>query len=107
MPLPAESRRSLACTNVIENMNGTIRRSCRNVKRWLDAAIALRWTRTAVIEAAKGFRRLKVHKQLSALRDARDSLDHAREAVSPPQPSTSTVPFSTSVGTFPLPVPVE
>ena len=31
--LPAELRRSLACTNIIENMNGTIRRVCRNVKR--------------------------------------------------------------------------
>jgi putative transposase len=31
--LPAELRRSLPCTNIIENMNGTIRRICRNVKR--------------------------------------------------------------------------
>jgi len=36
--LPTELRRSLACTNIIENMNGTIRRICRNVKRWRDAA---------------------------------------------------------------------
>ena len=42
--LPAELRRSLACTNIIENMNGTIRRVCRNVKRWKDASMALRWT---------------------------------------------------------------
>jgi putative transposase len=28
--LPAELRRSLACTNIIENMMGTIRRVCRN-----------------------------------------------------------------------------
>jgi len=31
--LPAELRRSLACTNIIENMMGTVRRVCRNVKR--------------------------------------------------------------------------
>ena len=30
--LPAELRRSLACTNIIENMMGTIRRVSRNVK---------------------------------------------------------------------------
>jgi putative transposase len=45
--LPAELRRSLACTNIIENMNGTVRRVCRNVKHWRDAAMALRWTAAA------------------------------------------------------------
>ena len=62
--LPVELRRSLACTNIIENMNGTIRRVCRNVKRWRDAWMALRWTGAAMMEAAKGFRRLKARKQL-------------------------------------------
>src|SRR6266487_2458084 len=32
--LPTPLRRSLACTNSIENMMGTVRRVCRNVKRW-------------------------------------------------------------------------
>lgn len=68
--LPAELRRSLACTNIIENMNGTIRQVCRNVKRWQDASMALRWTSAAMLEAAKGFRRLKAHKQLPTLRAA-------------------------------------
>lgn len=68
--LPAELRRSLACTNIIENMNGTVRRVCRNVKRWQDASMALRWTAAAMLEAAKGFRRLKAHKQLPTLRSA-------------------------------------
>ena len=62
--LPVELRRSLACTNVIENMNGTIRQVCRNVKRWRDAKMVLRWTGAAMLEAAKGFRRLKARKQL-------------------------------------------
>ena len=68
--LPIQLRRSLACTNIIENMNGSIRRICRNVKRWRDAAMALRWTGAAMFEAAKGFRRLKAHKQLPSLRAA-------------------------------------
>ena len=68
--LPGELRRALACTNVIENMNGTIRQVCRNVKRWRDASMALRWTGAAMLEAAKGFRRLKAHKQLPILRAA-------------------------------------
>ena len=68
--LPRSLRRSLACTNIIENMMGTIRRVCRNVKRWRDASMALRWTAAAMQEAAKGFRRLKACKQLPLLRAA-------------------------------------
>ena len=68
--LPMQLRRSLACTNIIENMNGTIRRVCRNVKRWRDTTMALRWTAAGMMEAAKGFRRLKACKQLPALRTA-------------------------------------
>jgi len=68
--LPAKLRRSLACTNSIENMMGTVRRVCRNVKRWQNAAMALRWTAAGMLEAAKGFRRLKAYKHLPALRAA-------------------------------------
>src|SRR5208337_2240456 len=32
--LPPELRRSLACTNIIENVMGTVRRVSRNVKYW-------------------------------------------------------------------------
>jgi hypothetical protein len=67
--LPSHLRRSLACTNIIENMIGTVRRVCRNVKRWDSASMALRSTATAMlIEARKGFRKLKAYKQLAALR---------------------------------------
>jgi putative transposase len=68
--LPKELRRSLACTNIIENVMSTVRRVCRNVKRWRSASMAMRWTAAAMHEAAKGFRRLKAHKQLPALRAA-------------------------------------
>ena len=80
--LPAELRRSLACTNIIENMNGTMRRVCRNVKRWRDAAMALRWTAAAMLEAAKGFRRLKAHRQLPILKAAL-AAHAARHTVNP------------------------
>ena len=68
--LPKELRRSLACTNMIENVMGTVRRVCRNVKRWRSASMAMRWTAAAMQEAAKGFRRLKAHRQLPVLRAA-------------------------------------
>src|SRR5438128_6136928 len=68
--LPAQLRRSLACTNSIENMMGTVRRVCRNVKRWRNAGMALRWTAAGMMEAIKGFRRLKAYKHLPALKAA-------------------------------------
>jgi putative transposase len=68
--LPSQLRRALACTNIIENMMGTVRRVCRNVKRWRTASMALRWTAAAMLEAKKGFRKLKAYKQLPALRMA-------------------------------------
>jgi hypothetical protein len=57
-------------TNSIENMMGTVRRVCRNVKRWRNADMALRWTVAGIMEAAKGFRRLKAYKQLPELKAA-------------------------------------
>src|SRR6266851_6604145 len=80
--LPVELRRSLACTNIIENMNGTIRQVCRNVKRWRDATMALRWTAAGMMEAAKGFRRLKAHRQLPILRAAL-AAHQAKHAINP------------------------
>src|SRR5271157_1322857 len=68
--LPTELRRALACTNIIENMMSTVRRVCRNVKRWRSTSMALRWTAAAMQEAKKGFRKLKAYKQLPALRMA-------------------------------------
>ncbi len=39
--LPKELRRALACTTMIENVMGTVRRVCRNVKRWRSASMAM------------------------------------------------------------------
>jgi len=68
--LPPELRRSLACTNIIENVMGTVRRVSRNVKYWRSPSMALRWASAAMQEAAKGFRRLKAYKQLPLLQAA-------------------------------------
>jgi putative transposase len=78
--LPADLRRSLACTNIVENVMGTVRRVCRNVKRWRSASMALRWTAAAMQEAAKGFRRLKAYKHLPALRAALAAHQHRGSA---------------------------
>src|SRR6478672_5211388 len=82
LKLPKELRRSLACTNIAENMMGTIRRVTRNVKRWRNAGMALRWVAAGMIEANKGFRRLKAHKQLPVLRAALQA-HHDRITINP------------------------
>ena len=51
-------------------MNSIIRQVCRNVKRWRNAKIGLRWTAAGMLEAKKGFRRLKAHKHLPVLKAA-------------------------------------
>ena len=60
--LPHELRRSLACTNIVENALGTVRQVTRNVKRWRHAEMALRWTAAGLLEAQKTFHRLKAYR---------------------------------------------
>ena len=80
-PQPSIGARSLIpVTNIIESMNSIIRQVCRNVKRWRDASMALRWTAAGMMEAKKGFRRLRAHKQLPTLRSALLTRQMARQA---------------------------
>jgi len=59
--------RTLRSTNVIENLQGSIGDLTRRVKRWRSGSMALRWTVTALMEAAKGFRRIRGHHDIVAL----------------------------------------
>jgi transposase-like protein len=60
-------RQSLATTNAIESLISRSRHVKRNVKRWRGGQMVLRWTAAAVLEAVKGFRRLKGHKDMPKL----------------------------------------
>ena len=51
--------RTLRTTNAIENLQGTIRRVTRNVRRWRNGSMAIRWVATALVEAEGRFRRIK------------------------------------------------
>lgn len=61
---------------------GTIRSVTRHVKRWRDAGIALRWVAARMIEANKGFRPLKAHKQFAILSAALQA-HHDRMTITP------------------------
>jgi transposase-like protein len=65
--LPPTLRRTFATTNAIENMNGSLRRIARNVKRWKDETMIRRWVALGLVEAQKGFRRVKGHKDMPLL----------------------------------------
>lgn len=65
--LPKSLARTFSTTNAIENMNGTIRRVTRNVKRWRGEAMVQRWVALSVAEAQRGFRRVKGHADLPTL----------------------------------------
>ena len=54
-------RQSLATTNPIESLISRTRHVKRNVKRWRGGQMVLRWTAAAILEAVKGFRRLRGH----------------------------------------------
>jgi transposase-like protein len=65
--LPTTLCRTFSTTNAIENMNGTIRRVNRNVKRWQGETMIRRWVALGVAEAQRGFRRVKGHAQMKSL----------------------------------------
>jgi transposase-like protein len=67
LELPARLSRTFSTTNAIENMNGTIRRITRNVKRWRGDTMIRRWVTMALVEAQKKFRRVKGHAHMPAL----------------------------------------
>jgi transposase-like protein len=68
--LPTILRRSLSTTNAIESALGRVRRTTRNVKRWRGGDMASRWCATALLEAQRGFRRIKGYKDMSRLLEA-------------------------------------
>jgi putative transposase len=67
LPISDRLRRSLATTNPIESLMSRSRHVQRNVKRWRNGKMIIRWMTAAVHEAAKGFRRVKGFKDVPAL----------------------------------------
>jgi len=51
-------------------MIGICREHAKNVKRWRDGQMALRWCAAGMVEASKQFRRVNGHLHLPGLRTA-------------------------------------
>jgi transposase-like protein len=74
--LPETLRRSLTTTNAAESLISRTRHVKRNVKRWRGGQMVVRWVAAGVLEAVKGFRRLKGHKAMPQLVAALRARDH-------------------------------
>ena len=70
LDLPPTLARTLRSTNAVESMISICRDHARNVKRWRDGQMALRWCAAGMVEASKQFRRVNGHLHLPALRAA-------------------------------------
>lgn len=66
--------RALRSTNVIENLNGSVGNYRRNVKRWRDGAMVMRWVAASLKEAHMHFNRIHGHRDLKHLVTALDAL---------------------------------
>ncbi|HEU5490908.1 MAG TPA: IS256 family transposase [Gaiellaceae bacterium] len=60
-------KRTLASTNPCESMIDTIRRVARNVKRWQNGDMCLRWTAAGMLEAEAQFRKVIGYRDLAKL----------------------------------------
>jgi putative transposase len=70
LAVPPTLARTLRSTNTIESMIEICREHSKNVKRWRDGTMALRWCAAGMAEAGKQFRRVNGHLHLPKLRDA-------------------------------------
>jgi putative transposase len=71
--VPPTLARTLRSTNTIESMIEICREHSKNVKRWRDGQMALRWCAAGMIEAGRQFRRVNGHLHLPKLRAALDA----------------------------------
>jgi transposase-like protein len=62
--------KTLRSTNPIENLNGLLTHYTRNVKRWKNGQMVLRWVGSALHEATTGFRCVRGFRDMKHLRNA-------------------------------------
>jgi putative transposase len=77
--------KTVMSTNPVESMIDIVREHARNVKRWQDGDMRLRWAAAGMLAAANQFRRVKGYRQLPQLARA------LRHAVGADDPSTIAV----------------
>jgi len=93
--------RTLSSTNPIESMIGICRATSRNVKRWQNGDMCLRWTAAGMLEAEAQFRKIIGYKHLAALAVAVENdlaagrAATSRSTIPPTYPTPATAPAAT------------
>jgi transposase-like protein len=59
--------RTLRSTNAIENLNGLLGRFTRNVERWRDGSMIVRWIGAGILDAQRRLHRVRGHRDLQNL----------------------------------------
>ncbi len=70
LEIPTVLRTSLSSTNLIESAFSRGRNVMRNVKRWMNSDQRHRWIATALLQAEKGFRKVRGYKSMTVLANA-------------------------------------
>jgi len=84
----ANLKRTLESTNPIESMIEFTRRTSRNVKRWQNGDMCLRWTAAGMLEAEQQFRKIIGYADLAKLANAVERDLATRRAI----PHHTTIP---------------
>jgi putative transposase len=86
-------KKTLSSTNPCESMIETVRRTSRNVKRWQNGDMCLRWTAAGMLEAEAQFRRVIGYPQLArlAVTVERDVARHTVIDTAPPEVAAAAV----------------
>ena len=66
-------QRTLRSTNAIENLNGSVERYTRNVKRWRGGEMIQRWVSAALLDAERRFRRVRGFRDMPRLMSGLDT----------------------------------
>ena len=72
--------KTLTTSNPVESMISIARATNRNVTRWRDGQMVLRWTAAGMLNAERSFRRIKGHKQMPQLVTALHRHAHPKPA---------------------------
>ena len=79
--LPAQLRKTMASTNVIESAFSIVEKVCKNVKRWHGGDQRERWVGSGLLVAENQFRRITGNKLIPILMQELKTLTASRSAV--------------------------
>jgi len=81
LQLPAQLRKTMASTNVIESAFSIVEKVCKNVKRWHGGDQRERWVGSGLLVAENQFRRITGYKLIPILMEKLKTLSPAKNAI--------------------------